>query len=252
MKGWINLHRDITNHWIWHNPRHFRWWILLLLMAQWKPRKVIFGKTSVQLQRGQICTTIRFLARQMDACSHTTITFLNSLEEAEMIHRVSTSQMTIITITNYDKYQLNETTKKSKKERKTQHKMQQIKEDNNNKEENNNSSINTREEELKFIDEIESSSDFLKSIAQNLDCNIIQIRELFSEFVSEISLTGKIHTDTVDFKKHFLNWTRRRIQNDENNSREYQNQETSRNDKYAARRGNRTIAEKSEEYRETF
>lgn len=250
MKGWINLHRDITNHWIWHNPRHFRWWVLLLLMAQWEPRKVVFGKTTVQLQRGQICTTIRFLARQMDACSHTTITFLNSLEEAEMIHRISNSQMTIITITNYDKYQLNETNKKNQKERKVQQKMQQIKEDNNKEIINNSSSISTHEDKKQFIQEIESSSDFLENVAQTLNCDIIQVRELFSEFVAEIRLTGKSHSDIVDFKKHFLNWTRKRIQNEENSKQH--NNETIENDKYATRRGNRIIAKKSEEYGESF
>ena len=246
MKGWINLHRDITNHWIWHNPRHFRWWVLLLLMAQWEPRKVVFGKTSVQLQRGQICTTIRFLARQMDACCHTTITFLNSLEEAEMIHRISNSQMTIITITNYDKYQLNETIKKNRKERK----VQQIKEDNKKEIKNNSSSISTHEDKNQFIQEIESSSDFLDSVAQILNCDIIQVRELFSEFVSEIKLIGKSHVDIVDFKKHFLNWTRKRIQNEVNNKQHHN--ETIENDKYATRKGNRIIAKKSEEYGESF
>lgn len=250
MKGWINLHRDITNHWIWHSPRHFRWWVLLLLMAQWEPRKVVFGKTSVLLQRGQICTTIRFLARQMDACSHTTITFLNCLEEAEMIHRISNSQMTIITITNYDKYQLNETIKKNRKERKVQQKMRQIKEDNKKEVKNNSSSISTHEDKNPFIQEIESSSDFLESVAQTLNCNIIQVRELFSEFVSEIKVIGKSHVDIVDFKKHFLNWTRKRIQNEENNKQHHNG--TIENDKYATRKGNRIIAKKSEEYGESF
>lgn len=249
MKGWINLHRDITNHWIWHNPRHFRWWVLLLLMAQWEPRKVVFGKTSVQLQRGQICTTIRFLARQMDACSHTTITFLNSLEEAEMIRRISNSQMTIITITNYDKYQLNETNKKNRKERKVKQEMQQIKEDNKKEIKNNSSTIFTRDEN-QFIIEIESSADFFESVAENLDCDIIQVRELFSEFVSEIKLIGKSHSDIVDFKKHFLNWSRKRTQNEENNKQHHNG--TIENDKYAARKGNRIIAKKSKEYGESF
>ena len=249
MKGWINLHRDITNHWIWHNPRHFRWWVLLLLMAQWEPRKVVFGKTSVQLQRGQICTTIRFLARQMDACSHTTITFLNCLEEADMIHRISNSQMTIITITNYDKYQLIETNKKSRKERKVKQEMQQIKEDNKKEIKINPSTIITRDEN-QFIQEIESSTVFFESVAENLNCDIIQVRELFSEFVSEIKVIGKSHSNTVDFKKHFLNWSRKRIQNKENNKQH--NHGTTENDKYATRKGNRTIAKKSEEYGESF
>ena len=128
--------------------------------------------------------------------------------------------------------------------------MQQIKEDNKKEIKNNSSSISTHEDKNQFIQEIESSSDFLDSVAQILNCDIIQVRELFSEFVSEIKLIGKYHVDIVDFKKHFLNWTRKRIQNEENNKQHHNG--TIENDKYATRKGNRIIAKKSEEYGESF
>lgn len=107
MKGYIKLHREIQNHWLWEEPRRLRAWLYLLFEAAWEPRTIPWGKDeSVTICRGQIATSIRKLNGRWGYCTETTLALLKLFEEQGMITRETSAKRSLITIVNYEKYQL--------------------------------------------------------------------------------------------------------------------------------------------------
>ena len=115
--GWIKIHRSITKHWIWENADYLRWWLDLLLYAEYEDKKRLTSRSKlVQVKRGQVLVSIRGLkrrwARQDKAENiiapsvHTVLRFLRLLEEDGMITRtLGEHQTSLITICNYASYQ---------------------------------------------------------------------------------------------------------------------------------------------------
>ena len=243
MKGWIYLHRDVMNHWIWRNPRHFQWWVLLLLIAEWSPAKLQFGNAIVKVKRGEIATTIRVLAKQMNAPAKTVLSFLSILEQNEMIILTKKHRFTHIKIVNYERYQT--PSNDALKEQKVKRKLQQIKEDN---KYINNNTHTTRAREEAIIDEVVKSEDFVNECAKNLNCGIDKVKTMLDEFIGESRLTEKEHTDVSDFKRHFLNRAKIIIKNDGNK----QSGQKAGGDKYEARRGTGVGAKTADDFHESF
>lgn len=105
MPGYIKIYRTVEDHWIWKDPRKYQWWTLLIIMAAYSRKKVYFGNKEIIVERGQIATTIRNLTKSFMCAKQTVCDFLVTLEKDGMIKKESSSIMTLITITNYDKYQ---------------------------------------------------------------------------------------------------------------------------------------------------
>lgn len=105
--GWIKIRRNITEHWLWDDGEKLKWWLDLLLMAQWEDKKVMYDSHLYTLQRGQMLASISFLTERWKRNRQTVMKFLKLLEEENMIMRkVVDRQTPILTICNYDKYQL--------------------------------------------------------------------------------------------------------------------------------------------------
>lgn len=64
------------------------------------------GNLRIQLKRGQLAHSIRFLAKRWDWSHSRVQRFLARLVTESMIESVTESQVTCVTICNYDKYQL--------------------------------------------------------------------------------------------------------------------------------------------------
>lgn len=103
--GWIKLHRDILNHWIWKDTEKFHWWLELLFMANWEDGKVLVGNTLVNVKRGQMLASNGFLSKRWQVHPDTVRSFLRLLESDNMITQEAHSKFNLITICNYVKYQ---------------------------------------------------------------------------------------------------------------------------------------------------
>jgi len=104
-RGWMRLHRGIESHWIWEDPVKLKWWLGLLLMANWEEKKVLVGSTIVVIKRGQLLASNKYLMDKWGVCTHTVRNFLRLLEMDDMITQTAYPKYNIITICNYDKYQ---------------------------------------------------------------------------------------------------------------------------------------------------
>lgn len=112
-KGYIKLHRDIKECWIWKEDEPFTKrdaWIDLLLSANHTDKKILFeGKLKV-IHAGQFLTSLVSLSDKWKWDRKKVRKFLGVLESDNMIITDRTAHGTTITLVNWDKYQLDGTT----------------------------------------------------------------------------------------------------------------------------------------------
>jgi hypothetical protein len=110
MAGWIKIDTEISKHWLWQDAERLKWWLDILFMASWKDRKQLVGKQLVALRRGQFIASLSFLCKRWGRSRSMVEPFLNLLQKEEMISKEVGSNISIITVLNYDKYQANNST----------------------------------------------------------------------------------------------------------------------------------------------
>lgn len=115
-KGYIRLHRQIQDCWIWDTGKFDKRsaWIDLIMTANHKEVKILFDGKLQEIQRGQFVTSIKSLADRWGWSKSTVFEFLNVLVDDGMLLKESDNKRTLLTITNYDKYQITETVAESK------------------------------------------------------------------------------------------------------------------------------------------
>lgn len=101
MEGWISLHRQILE-WEWYTDFHTKdLFIHLLLKAnhqdnRWK---------GILVQRGQVITGRKQLAKELGFSEQSIRTSLNKLKSTNEITIEATKQYSVVTIVNYEKFQ---------------------------------------------------------------------------------------------------------------------------------------------------
>ena len=107
MAGTVNIARDL-----WNDPTfkdeemsQREAWIWLIVNASWKPRMKRVGDQVVDLQRGQLAASTRFLADAWMWSEPRVRRYLAKLEDRRMIRRDTDAGVTVVTICNYDIYQ---------------------------------------------------------------------------------------------------------------------------------------------------
>tara|TARA_R100001244_G_scaffold125967_1_gene96232 strand:- start:1306 stop:2001 length:696 start_codon:yes stop_codon:yes gene_type:complete len=101
-KGWIKIHRQITD-WEWYDePNTFRVFFHLLVKANHKQNNY----RGVLIEAGQIMTGLDKLAKETGLTLQKVRTSLNRLKSTNEITINSSTQGTIVQIVNYSKYQV--------------------------------------------------------------------------------------------------------------------------------------------------
>lgn len=105
--GTINIDRGLIHHPLVgaHNPKYFAAWVWLLCEAGWKDRRKMVNGTMIELQRGQVSHSLRFMAEALNWDKDGVSRFLNKLRNETMIATSSATGQNIITICNYNQYQ---------------------------------------------------------------------------------------------------------------------------------------------------
>ena len=118
MSGWIKVHRGINNHWVWDNPEYLKWWMDILLEANYLPSKVVIKGTIYECKRGEKLYSLDTWAKRWNTNKSKVRRFLNLLQNDSMIELKSETQTTRITICNYDDYQDGENESETQMKRK--------------------------------------------------------------------------------------------------------------------------------------
>jgi len=103
--GYIKLHRQIRENWIWQDAEYLRAWVDLLFMAEWRDRDLQDGT----VERGSLLTSTRELAERWGWSQNRVIRFLHNLERCTMLTQKRFTQRctskTLLTIVNYSDFQ---------------------------------------------------------------------------------------------------------------------------------------------------
>ena len=114
-QGWISVHREIYNNWIWTDNEPFdkrSAWIDLLLMVNHQDNKIVFDGELIDIRRGERLTSIRQLSLRWKWSNTKVKKFLSLLEKDGMIGlKITPQKATLITIANYSRFQNQSITK---------------------------------------------------------------------------------------------------------------------------------------------
>ena len=111
MEGWIKIYRQIKDNWIWKDKEPFdkrSAWIDLVLSVNHENRKIPFENGFIEIERGQILTSIKQLANKWKWSRHKVSDFLDQLERDTMILQVRDTRKTLVSIVNYNIYQMSD------------------------------------------------------------------------------------------------------------------------------------------------
>ena len=168
-----------------------------------------------------------------------------------MITRETSAKRSLITIVNYEKYQLFEDSAERKVERKSKH--------NKEKEEkiiNNNINLSlSREQDLIFIEQLKSDEKFFEDVAVSLHIEMQMLKKLYEEFSKTMLIKNKFHKDCNDYRQHFYNWVSKVLENaaESKNTADYgRTRQKAGVDKYEARRGTGVSAKTADDFQESF
>lgn len=106
-KGWILLHRQIEDHFLYNSEPFDRThaWIDLILKARHSDESFIYKGKVIHLKKGQLITSPKKLADRWQWSRNKVYRFLRTLSDTGMVTRCGTPDGTLVTIVNYDKFQ---------------------------------------------------------------------------------------------------------------------------------------------------
>ena len=105
MSGWIKVHRQLTNHWIWDKPEFLKWWIDILMQANIEPKKVLIKGQLIEVERGQVVYSYDTWASRWKINKSKVVRFLKMLEKDLMIELKNETVTTRLIVCKYDTYQ---------------------------------------------------------------------------------------------------------------------------------------------------
>lgn len=111
-QGFIKLSRKFFENALWKEHRQYsrsEAWLDLIQMAGFEDSKYILNNRAIEVQRGEIVASRRFLENRWLWGSTKVTNFLDYLKKEGMINQRQTNGQTIITLCNYDTYNARQT-----------------------------------------------------------------------------------------------------------------------------------------------
>ncbi len=107
MQGWISIHRELLEHWLWGDKPFARGqaWIDILMKANHKSKEVFFDGAVYMVEKGQFITSIHKLCSCWGWSNTKVNKFLDSLQKENMVEVKKHTKNTVIKVLNYAKYQ---------------------------------------------------------------------------------------------------------------------------------------------------
>ena len=105
-KGWIKIHRSIfRNPWM-LRPNVLAVWMYILGRVKWRPTDVVFEGKRITLQPGQGLFKLREIAADLRISRGTLFRVIDVLKTETQIETQTSPRNTVITVVNWEKYQL--------------------------------------------------------------------------------------------------------------------------------------------------
>ena len=104
-EGYIYLHREILDHWVYKEPEAFKLWVTLLLLASHKEKSAPFSGGVIELKPGMFITSRPSLARRSGVHESKINRLLKRFEIEQQIEQRISNQCRVISIVNWPEYQ---------------------------------------------------------------------------------------------------------------------------------------------------
>jgi DNA replication protein DnaD len=204
--GWIKLHRQIKESWIFPNRRkftEFEAWVYLLINSSFADSKILDNGRLIVIKRGELLTSEMKLGYEWLWDRGSVRRFLQILQKDGMILKKSSSKFTIITICNYASYQDTTTTEKQQT---------------NNRRTTDEQQTNTLEEGKEDKEGKEGEEVAQLSVQQCLDITLKDLKYLEKNKTNQAELItfnnflerqGIYLKTPIDYKRHFSNWKKK-------------------------------------------
>lgn len=103
--GWICLHREMQNNWIYQDAEALKFWIYLLFNANHKDHKSLLNGKLITVDRGSLIGGRMALSEATGVSERKVRRLLSVLQSDGMLSIKTTTKYSIISITNYNEYQ---------------------------------------------------------------------------------------------------------------------------------------------------
>ncbi|GEM_PF-3557652 len=107
MSGWISLQRSMQSHWVFQESDLLKFWVALLMEANWETKTKLFNKKLITVERGQVIFGRKVWSERLSISETKLRRYIDMLVNDHMIDQQTTSQYSMITVLNYEKYQYN-------------------------------------------------------------------------------------------------------------------------------------------------
>ena len=106
--GFFFVNRGVFDHYLFNGEPYSQCqaWLWMIGQAAWKPRRYRAGQFLVNLERGQLCASVRHMAEKWGWSKSSVHRFLERLKTETMIGTDSGTGVLVVTICNYEKYQV--------------------------------------------------------------------------------------------------------------------------------------------------
>jgi len=105
-KGYILLHRDILDHWVFQDPVTFKFFTYCLLKANFEDRTFVFNNKQIELKRGQLIFGRKAFSNRLDISEKILRRLVQNLVKDDILGQQTSTQYTVLTIKKYDDYQI--------------------------------------------------------------------------------------------------------------------------------------------------
>lgn len=196
-QGWVSLHREIQEHWLWEDKPFSKGqaWLDLILLANHKDNKFLLGNELCEVKEGSFITSELKLMERWGWGKEKTRNFLNLLQTDNMIIKKADRKKTTITIVNYSKFQELQASSRPRADRKqttrrpqADHEQTQtimINNDNNENNDNKKEKINKKEKALFLFSSLINNFVFSEYIKTKLTEWIIYKAERKDEYTEQ-------------------------------------------------------------------
>lgn len=119
MEGWIKLHRKILTSQIFKNEKLLKVWVWCLAKATHQEYEQLVGKRLIHLERGQFIYGRRKASEELNMKESTVRDYMQLLKNLRNLDIKSDNKFSVVTIVNWDLYQIQERKSDIKSDSKT-------------------------------------------------------------------------------------------------------------------------------------
>ena len=198
--GWIWLHRKLLD-WEWYRDANVsRLFIHLLLRANHKTNKW----RGIKINRGQLITGRKALARELGLSEMQIRTALNKLKSTNEITIETTNKYSVLTISNYNSYQGSNQHHNQRVTNKQPTNNQQITTNNNDKNE-----IMIKNEKKRYTSPKDITEEDLKEISEKYKVGLGFVKLQLEKMENWLEAKGKTYKN---YKRALMSWVLRDMQ----------------------------------------